>query len=327
LGSGFSVDRTLSLLRGSWQHHTYRQKWVLEFDSDTKMNIDFEAATYTIDSEEIRIELPDQNLSLRYTLGGDHLSITYPDGTWALFERENEGVQEERLDGPYFSASESTPGPFLTFNGGRYFSYRDWQSGQAEGDSEDPGAGERRSGVFTPDGVYRVEGEFIILAFYDGEVSEASVRRRDPDGNIVEIVFDGRYFGKDQLFFIPPIPPVVDEIPPVIFPVPPEPPMPPGPDRPLVPPSGGEALPEHSGHNDNGGRRFGNTRGDQSERQGSGSNASDRQRGEGQVTEARDFGTTRGPKSEPQTPAPAPHSTRPVSAKDASTGRTPGRGR
>src|ERR1041384_1847563 len=121
LGSGFSVDRTLSLLRGSWQHHTYRQKRVLGFDSDTKMNIDVEAATYTIDSEEIRIELPDQNLSLRYTLGGDHLSITYPDGTWALFERENEGVQEERLPRPPFFSSGSTPRAFFPLQRGPLF--------------------------------------------------------------------------------------------------------------------------------------------------------------------------------------------------------------
>jgi hypothetical protein len=322
-GPAFSPDRTLSLLRGSWQRHTYREKWVLAFDSDTRMRFDFQPATYTIDSGQIRIESADGEVTYGYSLGGDRLLISLPDGSGAVYERENPGTAERRLDGSYYTISDSEPGSFLTFSQGRYFSYRDRLIRATERDAEEPSVEQRPSGIFEPDGVYRVEGAFIILVFNDGEVAEASVREYDPDGNITGILYGERFFGKDQFFYLPPLPSVAhDYPPPILWPVPPQPP-PPEPIDPWVPPAGGgakEKPEEHRGHD----RTFGETRGgghesSNAEEQGPGRNSGVKPESIG-----RDFGTTRGAQPESRgssTPA-AP------AQKSENPGRTgSGRGR
>lgn len=260
---GYSADMTLSLLRGSWQRHTYREKWVLAFDSDTKMRIDFEPATYSVDSEMIRIRTAERELDYRYTLEADRLSVTDPGGIRVAFDRDRAGVQEQRVDGSFYAPSDSQPGTFITFDEGRYFSYRDRYSGVVGGNEEASKAGSGHEGVFTPDGVFRVQGGFIILDFYTGGVWEAGIRDRDPDGNVVEILFDGRFYGKDQFLYLPPVLPLpcVHEYLPLI-PLP-EPPIP------WTPPAGRSENTQPIGQEKHE-RTFGNTRGTPSDQSTSG---------------------------------------------------------
>ncbi|MBI4546710.1 MAG: hypothetical protein HY707_01920 [Ignavibacteriae bacterium] len=184
----FSIDRELSLLRGPWEFHTYYDKWELVFQSDIKLIVDREQVTYQLSPGRIHINDTELETPYLYTLKNDKLTLTSPDGKQITYHRDDPGENEQRFDGQY-TFSDSTVQYTIWFSEGREFS-------DLSGRHEDVANNTQR--LISAHGLYRVEGDVLILTFDDGTTHEAKIGERDQDGMVLNLIYHEKLFQKES---------------------------------------------------------------------------------------------------------------------------------
>jgi hypothetical protein len=235
-----SPDRTLSQLRGNWEAHTFRDKWTLFFENDRSINFDRNPAGYSLRPGTIRIQDGDGETDYPYTLTGDELTLKLPDGSERTYRKSDPGESERLVHGTFFESSDGTPlADRITFDGLNSFELQSTvreTSGQAQGV---PGDGNSPNRITVERGLYRVEGNAVILAFDDGTIDQTLIRSREDDGSVASVAFGDRLFALDEpLALLPtsdlplgsppqPVPPDPQPVPPYPFPCPPPQPPPP----------------------------------------------------------------------------------------------------
>lgn len=245
-----TVDHELSVLRGTWETHSYRDKFTFTFLSDKKMVYDRRDAEYNVYPLKMRIHSETGDLVYTYNVQNEKLVLTDAFGREMSLNRERFGLYEHDCVGEYFFRYDTSGcEELLIMNDNGAFTYSK-QCKVMESDSGANNANDKIVDIYRQNGVYRVEDTFVVLAFDDGRVRQAIVRFRDRDDNVTGIVFNGKIFEKefvDKFFtyeptdgYFPPLsPPGYPE--PRPPPPPPHPPPlpPPYPDPPFCPPAGG----------------------------------------------------------------------------------------
>ncbi len=181
-------DRTLSLLRGSWDSHDFYTRWTLTFTSDEDVLVDKDPGTYAIAGNRMRITSGDEITDLRYEISGDKLTVDYSDGTHRTYTKRDAGEAESRLQGVYYRLLNSgTSNDVVTFDGGNKFHVR-------------VGAGESADGKATIEysGLYRIEGDSIFLTYDDDSLDVLGIRSRGEDGEITKVISGDQVFGKSM---------------------------------------------------------------------------------------------------------------------------------
>lgn len=215
-----SPDWTLSLLRGTWEYHTFEEKFTLLFNSDEKMIFNGADAEYAVTPKVLRIFTNDDEFEMSYTLTNDRLRLTDPDGHQITYERVDVGDEEQLLDGEFFLADDSSSvRDVIVFKQGRKFFIDAARNG-----------------------LYRIVENTIILTSIDGTYDKAIIRFNDTEGMISVITYRDQVYQKESAANFQPNPPIAvyEPLPPPIPEPVPEPfPWPdPYPDPPPCPPPG-----------------------------------------------------------------------------------------
>jgi hypothetical protein len=257
-----SIDWNLSLLRGSWQYHTYDYKWKLMFESDNTLVYDGEGMSYELTPGGMLVWNGEVEEEWKYILSLSKLQITFPSGDEFVFSRDGVGEPEKHVYGKFYTENDSSSGiesnwsnEWISFDGSRRFSVRI----RVLIDSAVQ--------ITEASGFYRLNDGTIILAYDDGTVGEASICHFDVDDAAVAVLFDGKVYWKEFLPGGRPI--VLTTYEPIPYPAPPPPPPPePRPLPPPVPPPPVITCPKPDPipaqpETQKGNRDFGSTRGSQ----------------------------------------------------------------
>lgn len=178
-----SVDWNLTLLRGKWQFHTYYDKWTLEFDCDHKMLFDREPADYSLLSDTLRIQGNDGSTDYPYTIDGDALMLKLPDGSERTYRRTDASDAEQKLHGDYYAAAGSSSSlSSMSFDGDHSAIIYGISSGNKVSNN----------------GIYRVEGDMIVLTYDDTTSYEGQIRSRDDGGVVQAVMFNDQQFQTEQ---------------------------------------------------------------------------------------------------------------------------------
>jgi hypothetical protein len=182
----YSFDWELSQLRGSWEYHTFRDKWTLVFECDHKMLFDREPADYTLVPGAIRVQDGTGSTDYPYRISSEGLTLTLPDGSNRTYRNTSPGEAEKAVFGTmYSSLNGSSAREDISFDGDHLFVLQAG-TGLAGTDGHD--------GVVERKGVYRVEGDVVVLTFDDSTILEAKVHFRDDDGSITSVMLNDRLF-------------------------------------------------------------------------------------------------------------------------------------
>jgi hypothetical protein len=177
------LDLAYSQLRGTWEYHTYDDKWTLQFDCDHKLLFDREPHDYTLTDSTIRIQDDQETTDYPYTLTASGLVLTLPDGSERKYKRTDPGSSEQLVSGKFYGpGAASANRPSIAFDGDHSFVAYVPSSGK----------------TVEKHGVYRVEGEVIVLSLNDQLSYEAGVRLRDEDSAAVGIMIQGTQFQIDR---------------------------------------------------------------------------------------------------------------------------------
>jgi hypothetical protein len=250
----FSPELTLTLLRGTWEAHTFYDKWTLVFDCDHNMFFDREPVPYTLLPGVIRIRDTKGESDYPYKLDGNSLTLTLENGSERTYRRTDPGDAEQTAHGIfYLSGNAQSARASISFDGDHSFVIYD------------PSAA---NSVKNTNGIYRVEGDVVVLIFDDSTNYDAKIRFHDEDGSIAGIMYDDQLFETEM-----PVQTrsVSGSYTPTFDPGgynPPPPPWFPPPSAPTYLPTGG-AMPAASSDKktDNKPRDFGSTRGNTGGRQ------------------------------------------------------------
>jgi len=193
------MDWDLSLLRGAWQYHTFDEKWTLSFDCDHKMLFDRDPADYTLTPGIIRVQGDDGLTDYPYKLEGDDLTLTLPDGSERTYRKTDAGTAEQTIRGDFYaSGGSSSDRERISFDGDHVFAFHLLSSvnpGQSQ--SAQQGVNSNYSMV-EGKGVYRIEGDGVVMTLDDSTIYEAQIRFRDEDGSVEGIIFDNSLFETDH---------------------------------------------------------------------------------------------------------------------------------
>ena len=174
----FSPELTLTLLRGTWETHTFYDKWTLVFDCDHNMLFDREPVPYTALPGVIRIRDTRGESDYPYKLEGNRLTLTLENGFKRTYRRTDPGEAEQTAHGIFYvSGNSQSTNASISFDGDHSFVIHD------------PSA---VNGVKNTNGVYRVEGDVVVLIFDDSSSYDAKIRFHDEDGFIAGILYDDR---------------------------------------------------------------------------------------------------------------------------------------
>jgi hypothetical protein len=174
-----SLDWNLTQLRGTWQAHSFYDKWTLEFDCDHKMIFDREPADYAIVADTLRVQDSEGSTDYLYTIKDDRLTLNFPDGSERTYRRTASGSVERLLKGNYrASAGSSSSLTSISFDGDGVFLLHSKSSGEK----------------LSENGIYRAEGDVVVLTFDDTTSYEGQIRLRDQDGTVLSVMFDNEQF-------------------------------------------------------------------------------------------------------------------------------------
>ncbi|HEY6192734.1 MAG TPA: hypothetical protein VI215_10475 [Bacteroidota bacterium] len=191
----YAYDWELSQLRGTWEYRTFRDKWSLEFECDHKMFFDREPADYSLVPGAIRIQDGNGSTDYPYTISAEGLTLTLPDGSQRIYKNTDPGEAEKGVFGTMYGPKNgSSPRENISFDGDHLFVYHSLQNGGSAGQADANG----NSGLLETRGVYRVEGDVVVLAFYDSTTIEAKAHFRDEDGSIKSILIGDRLFANEE---------------------------------------------------------------------------------------------------------------------------------
>jgi len=204
-------------LKGTWQFSSYGETIDLVFQSKDQLIFDGETSSYTLVGNSIRIDDGYYVLDYPFSLDGNSLTISFPEGYELTFSRssnsnmvikeQNEkqqvynktqqqiGGQENLLQGKLCSWSGSSTSTssysnsnWIYFDGQNRFSY-----GSESSFSSD--AGDLYNGSNAENGgTYKVNGDNVTLIFDDGSCGIAKVSFRQDNDEITELEFNGDHY-------------------------------------------------------------------------------------------------------------------------------------
>jgi hypothetical protein len=195
-------------LMGRWACQTGQGTAQLAFVSDRELVFNGERTAYQVSGATIQVQGDWGPVIYQYTLDGDELGVTGPDGSAMRCQRQAGGAatgapaggMEALLQGPRCSYSSSAGGGYSTlyklyfdgqgrFTSGTESSYSG-DPGSAYGLSNDPNAG-----------MYRISGtsigDEIQLRFPDGSTGVATVELLDDGGRIRALKLNGRLYAPE----------------------------------------------------------------------------------------------------------------------------------
>ncbi len=176
----FSPELTLTMLRGTWEAHTFYDKWTLVFDCDHNMFFDREPVPYTLLPGVIRIKKSSGESDYPYKLDGNSLTLTLKNGSERTYRRTDPGEAEQTAHGIfYLSGKVQSTNASISFDGDHSFVIND------------PSAS---NGAMNYNGLYRVEGDVVVMIFDDSTSYDAKIGLHDEDGSIASITYDGQLF-------------------------------------------------------------------------------------------------------------------------------------
>ena len=198
-----------SNLLGNWECRTTEGILRLSFTSANQLVFDDEPANYTLVSGAIRIMDEFGVEDYPYTLSGNSLTITFPDGFQLQFEKAGmtppptqgkigqasgtEYLLQGKLcrwSGSSSSTSSYSSTGWVFFDGQGNFSY-----GSESSFSSQDGNAYGGNNNSANKGQYRVEGGRVVLTFSDGSTGIAEVHFRQDDGRITELKYNGDLYG------------------------------------------------------------------------------------------------------------------------------------
>jgi len=204
IGSIFSQTNYAKQLIGSWQFKNENGTLNLVFQSESQLIFDNSTATYTANATSLNVMADGQYINYPYSLNGNTLQITFPDGYVINFNKVSSTTtnaistngKEYLLKGNLCSYSSSSGGGYSSttrvyFDGQGKFQYKSESSYSGESGSYASGD----NGVET--GKYVVENNQIALYFPDGSVGYAEIFFRQDDGSISEIKYEGTIYAKN----------------------------------------------------------------------------------------------------------------------------------
>jgi hypothetical protein len=167
------------MLRGSWEYHTFEDKWTLVFESDHNLVIDKNDAQYTLLDGSIRVISGNDSTDYQYTINGSNLTLRLPDGSERTYRKTGNGEAEQAVTGVLYATIDSTGRKArISFDGSHTFSLAD-EIGEGSG-------------------MYRVEGSTIFLALNDTTTYSTQIRSWNGDGALGELLFDGRLYASEK---------------------------------------------------------------------------------------------------------------------------------
>ena len=223
-----AAEYVLTALRGEWEYHTFDKKWLLYFQSDTRLIYNKMLSTYSLQPTLLTIKLNDEQFTYRYRLSGDILQLTSDNGTTIRLKHKAGGDFEEQIRGQFFNYPDSFSKLLISFRSHNEFSVSRRYIDTTFVESVD--------GLM---GKYRVEGNDIYLIFNDGTMDIAEIYDRDENKMPYSISFQNDIYEKD----------LPHEITPIILAFDPPPPPPPYP--PPAPPPTHDPMPRPEIGHDN----------------------------------------------------------------------------
>jgi len=210
IANSSSVDRSLTLLRGRWEYHTYDNKWKLEFKSDRRLLMNDSTVKYSLAAGAIRIERDNEAIEYPFAMRNDSLTLEYPGGKTLTYIHSNPGTEEMAVDGKFYAPIDSLHRNFMKFENALFYSL--------DSKTDD---GTLRSGSL--EGIYRVQCNYIYLCPDDGSVDTAEIRY-DFNGDVNGIAYHRRLYDKEyQCILYAPPPPAFNPYPVQFFPPTPAP--------------------------------------------------------------------------------------------------------
>lgn len=215
-------------LLGTWEASEEGETIRLIFKTATLLEFEGEETAYTLVPGAIRVSDPyEGNVDYKYTVKGDVLVLTFPEGDRLEFRRVKGGAamtsagsgrqqsgehsasgagQNHLLTGrfmSYSSAGSSTGSSswttYVTFDGQGTF---EWSSESAHStqqynqQGDNTGWGVASTGSSGNRGSYRVEADRILVTFPDGSRDEAVVTERFQDGSIGAFKYGGKVYAR-----------------------------------------------------------------------------------------------------------------------------------
>ena len=212
-----------SRLLGTWEASEEGETVRLVFKSATLLVFEEEESTYELVPGAIRVKDPyEGNVDYKYSLKGNILLLTLPEGDQLEFRRVKGGVASRATESPaempsgpnqnhlltgkfmsYSSASSSGESSswtrYATFDGRGNFEYSSesaHNTQQYDQTGNNTGSGVAYGANSGNRGTYRVVGDRILVKFPDGSEGEGQVTERFQDGSIGAFKYDGKTYAR-----------------------------------------------------------------------------------------------------------------------------------
>ncbi len=200
----------LSSLKGTWEYNDGYNRSVLKFIDDTKLIYDGEQSVFSLTTSPAAIRVYDDYgyYDYLYTLRGNKLTVTFPDGNIYVFVKVKDTPQTAQnvskaingnlygsfchwsgSSGVYSSSSYSSTDR-ISFDGKGNFIYGTETSFSSDAGlySNDDNNSQR--------GTYSVEGNNIYITFTDGSKYTLQVYVQQDWGEITEIKYGEKVYAK-----------------------------------------------------------------------------------------------------------------------------------
>lgn len=208
LAAGKKTKPAGGSLLGAWQCNGNFGTARLVFESGNRLVFNGDAAEYSLTSGALKVQENYGVVDYAYTLKGNSLAVTFPDGSQMQCSRESTGGSRAgagavgaggggsnwQLRGMLcsWSGSSSSGGSYsrstrVSFDGQGRFSYGS-ESSFSSGAGQAYGQGGGNSGT------YRVGGNQVYLTFSDGSTSVARVQMKQNNGTITELMYNGTLY-------------------------------------------------------------------------------------------------------------------------------------
>ena len=205
---------TFSDLKGNWRYSSYEGNLDLIFQTENQLIFAGEAANYSLVQGAIRVQDEYYPVDYPYTLQGNTLNLSFPEGYQLAFirvdagnvtgtqqdqnvdrqsgqaQQNRSGGQEYQLQGKLcsYSGSSTYSSSYSSTKWAYFDGQGNFQYGSESSFSSD--AGSAYSGDNSGNrGTYRVSGDIVTLIYSDGSSDPAKVYMRQNDGRITELKY------------------------------------------------------------------------------------------------------------------------------------------
>ncbi len=216
---------TFSDLKGTWRYSSFEGNIDLIFQSEDQLYFGGEPANYSLVGNTIRVQDEYYPVDYPFTLKGDTLNLSFPEGYQLAFikvegsgqnnihgTKQNQtsnkqyeqihgnqsGGQEYQLQGKLccYSGSSSSSSSYSTTKWAYFDGRGNFQYGSESSFSSDAGiayGGENDQGNR---GTYKVSGNIVTLTYSDGSSDSAKIETRLHNGSITVLKYGEELYAK-----------------------------------------------------------------------------------------------------------------------------------